>query len=424
MSNSNGSIALPQLSIRFETRYRPLSAGTFHIVTRVEAPEAPRDTPRPAINVSFVVDRSGSMAGGKLDLARRGVEHAFGLLDRADTFSLVVYDDHVEVVTEQRAARRRYRAEAASRLGLVQPRGSTALAAGWATGCQQLAPIVDGGQGDERPICRTLLLTDGLANVGERDPMALAAHAAELRARGIATSTFGVGSDFDDVLLGRMADSGGGKYHYIPNAAAIPAVFAGELGELLSIVARDVTLAVRRPEEWVVDNLNALPQEQSDGWLRVGLGDLMAGEQRKVAWRCELPVAAPGECRTLELSLEWRAADGEPQSALLATNEIEARSDPGRVDQSVLDEVALLVGAQAREEAVQFARAGRYDLAQEAVARAQAAMPAGPAGLAEAGELSRLAQYLPTAGEADYKELHYLSRRRRRNQRDYRGTNE
>lgn len=424
MPESSNSNVRPELTTRYETRFRPLSAGPFHIVTTVDAPQLAQDASRPALNVSFVVDRSGSMAGGKLELVRRGVTHALGLLDRGDTFSLVVYDDRVDVITGQRAARRRYRSEATQALADVQPRGMTALAAGWASGCQQLAAIADGAHEAERPLCRTLLLTDGLANVGETDPAALAAHAAELKARGVATSTFGVGDSFDDGLLGAMADAGGGKYHYIPNAAAIPNVFAGELGELLAIAARDVTLAMRWPDGWEVANLNGLPEERSDGWLRVPLGDLMAGEQRKLAWRCELPAAAPGQLATLEQRLEWRDANGEPQTAILARKEIEAQPDPGRKDQTVLDEVALLIGARAREDAVAHARAGRRDLAREAVVLARQAMPASPAGLAEAGDLDRIAANLDSADEAAYKELNYASRLRRRNQRDYRGTNE
>jgi Ca-activated chloride channel family protein len=239
----------------------------------------------------------------------------------------------------------------------------------------------------------------------------------------VATSTFGVGSSFDDVLLAGMADAGGGKYHYIPNAAAIPAVFAGQLGELLAIGARNVYLSVLWPIDWSVANLNHLEEERTNHWLQVSLGDMMAGEQRTVAWRCELPAATSGDLASLELRLSWCDANGRPREVVPLSLEIEARSDPGGPDQEVLDEVALLVGARAREEAVRYARAGQRDLAQEVLARARGAMPASPAGLAEAGALDRIVANIDAADEDTRKEWYYESRLRQRNQRDYRRTN-
>ena len=423
MSHRSQRRAAPELSLLLETPYRPLEAGPFHIVTTVTAPEiASEEEERPPVNVSFVVDRSGSMAGGKLELVKAGVQHAFRLLNREDTFSLVVYDDRVDVITDQRAARRRYRADAANALSDVQPRGSTALAAGWASGCQLLAPLVDQGGEEQRPICRTLLLTDGLANVGESDPTALAGHASELKARGIATSTFGVGSQFDDVLLAGMADAGGGKYHYIPNAAAIPQVFAGELGELLATGARNVYLAVLVPAGGNVTNLNGLKEDSANRWVQASLGDLMSGEQRTITWRYELPATEHGALEKVALRLSWCDADGRPREVVEQSLDVEARSDPGRSEQAVLDEVALLRGAHAREEAVRMVRAGRADLARASIFQAREALPASPAGLAEASALDRIAADIDSADETTRKEWYYESRLRQRNQQDYRRT--
>jgi hypothetical protein len=98
----------------------------------------------------------------------------------------------------------------------------------------------------EQGVNRCLLLTDGLANVGITDPAQLAHHAAELRARGVSTSTFGVGNDFDERLLQELADAGGGHFYYIADAPQIRDAITSEVGETLEVVARDVTLEITR----------------------------------------------------------------------------------------------------------------------------------------------------------------------------------
>ena len=55
----------------------------------------------------------------------------------------------------------------------------------------------------------------------------------ELRARGVSTTTFGVGDDFDEVLLQAMAAAGGGHFYYIATAAAIRDLVTSEVGETL-----------------------------------------------------------------------------------------------------------------------------------------------------------------------------------------------
>ncbi len=121
---------------------------------------------------------------------------------------------------------------------------------------------------EEQGVNRCLLLTDGLANVGMTDRDELARHAGELRARGVGTSTFGVGEDFDEVLLQAMASAGGGHFYFIADAATIRDHITSEVGEALDVVARGVTLEVVAPDGVKVEALTPHPSRERAGRTR------------------------------------------------------------------------------------------------------------------------------------------------------------
>ena len=73
------------------------------------------------------------------------------------------------------------------------PEGARTSGGGWLSGCQQVAEAIGRSNG-----ARCLLMSDGQANMGITDPGDLERHARELQQRGVVTSTFGVGADFDE----------------------------------------------------------------------------------------------------------------------------------------------------------------------------------------------------------------------------------
>jgi Ca-activated chloride channel homolog len=363
------------------------------------------------------VDRSGSMGGGKLELARQGVEYALGLLNRRDTVSLVVYDDSIDLLLSQRKANREARDKSVRRLRRIQPRGSTALAEGWATGCGQLATIADE---DHKAICRTILLTDGLANVGETDPTVLARDAGELASRGVTTTTFGVGDHFDEVLLAGMADSGRGRYHYIADSTGLVPVFAGELGELLHVTMRDARLSLTLPVGWKAQIINDLPLTKAGRGVTVELGDLASGDARTIVWEIDAPQVFPGACDTIEIRLDWTTPDGLQACEQSHSQTVEAQDDPGLPNPAVQDRIAMMLGARARAEALEHNRAGRFELASRTIQQVRSAMPASAEGSHQLAELDAFSHEIAAPlSAAALKNHHFQSRRASRAQKDY-----
>lgn len=270
-----------------------------YLQVRVGAPPAPARAgrPRPPAEIALVLDRSGSMGGSKMQMARTAVQQAVRLLKSHDHLAVVCYDDQVHTVLARTPASAEAKTLALDRLALIDARGSTNLSGGWLKGAEELAgargdseasglPAEAGSRTDAsppadapRPRRRVLLLTDGLANQGETDPDALAAAAAGLRADGITTSTFGVGADFDEVLLSRLATDGGGHFYFIEQARQIPDLLASELGEALEVVARDATFEITCRPGAEATLVHELPYEPVPHGIRVRLGDLVAEQE-------------------------------------------------------------------------------------------------------------------------------------------------
>jgi len=328
----------------------------------LQAPEG-SGAERPAVNVAIVLDRSGSMGGSKIALAKRAVRHALQLLGSRDRFSLVVYDDAVDVVVESTPASAEAVRNAIERLDRIEARGTTNLCEGWLRGAQQVADRASG-----TTIDRCLLLTDGLANVGITDPEELVRHAGELERRGVSTTTFGLGADFDEDLLRRMALRGGGNFYFVESAEQIPDYLTSELGETLEVVARDVEIVLTAPDGVRVESLTPARKEaRADGEWRFSLGDLVARQELEHLVR--LDVAAPGAGRSV-IAVDLAVTVGGDTRAcerLEWTFADRGRNREQPRDRAVDRSVATAYASRARRDALLLNRAGRYADAVELV---------------------------------------------------------
>jgi Ca-activated chloride channel family protein len=133
------------------------------------------------------------------------------------------------------------------------------------------------------------LLTDGLANRGIEDLEELATHSRELYRRGIATSCFGVGHDYNEHLLEAMANAGGGTFHYLETVNAIPLEFERDFNELVNVSLRDTELSLVLPTEVKAKVSAGYLSEVKDNKLSIALGSLYSGKEMKVYITLNLP---------------------------------------------------------------------------------------------------------------------------------------
>jgi Ca-activated chloride channel family protein len=372
MNPSPDRLVDPRLIVRPDRRLiRAHGRSERFLLVEITAPTVALDPARrrPPVNLAFVLDRSGSMGGhNKLSLAKQAALESIHRLEAEDRFAVVTYDDQVDVVMPGTQATPDARREAARRLAGIEPRNSTDLHAGWLTGCEQAAAGLQA-----EGVNRVMLLTDGLANRGVTDPGELARLAYDLRRRGVTTSTFGVGSDFDEALLQVMADNGGGHFYYAGDVAQMRDHITSEVGETLEVVAREVVLELTIPESVRVDSLSPFRVEQNGGRARILLGDMVSGQLLSVALRVTFDFGTVGR----EVGIRVHVADrdgafGRAVPAVTGVSLAWTYADHGANDTQPRDVevdrvVARLFAERAKQEAVQLNRMGRYDEARQAL---------------------------------------------------------
>lgn len=322
-----------------------------HLVIRWTAPPVAVSEPRPPVRVAFSIDRSGSMGGARIPLAREAVLQAIELLGERDAFSISAFDDVVELVTPLLPATAEARAAARRALASVEARGSTNLFRGFLSACETIAANHEG-------TARCMLLTDGHANVEETDPTQLSRHAQALRDRGIGLSTFGIGEGFDEVLLRGMADAGGGNFFFIAAPGDIPAVMRRELSEVMLLSQKGVTIGLTLPAGATARLIGA-QRVLDPNHLGILLGDLVADEQVELVVSLQFPAGTAGE--TASVGVEMMDATGTRVTSTLSWIFAGGEANDTQVRNRVADRlVAQRHADRARLKALQLNRDGQY----------------------------------------------------------------
>lgn len=409
-----------------DRRLVPASASTDterFLRIQVQAEERTGPTSRLPLNLALVIDRSGSMSGTKLEKAKEAAVYCLRNLTGGDRTAVIAYDDEVRVVSPSRALTPETKNQLIGEIRSIVSGGSTNLGGGWLTGAQEAANHMH----EANFLSRAILLSDGLANVGITDTDELARHAEELRRRGVSTTTMGIGTDFNEDLMEKMAVKGGGHFYYIEDGRQIPDFLHRELGEVLSTVARKVVLEFEAPEGVHVTLLNNFEVDRTGKHFSVRLDDMIAGEVRSIIFK--LSVRPGNEKSALPLVLKLTYLDVESgetrtvrSSEAVLTYASRAECDAEKPNSEVVEEAALMQVAVAREEALKYDAAGDYTTSSATLAKAasflRAVAPASPAAMAEAVTLDSESQVaaggLTPGGR---KQMHYTQNAQRQSRK-------
>ncbi|MFA5073954.1 MAG: VWA domain-containing protein [Nitrospirota bacterium] len=189
---------------------------------------------RPA-NLALILDRSGSMDGEKIEHLKEAAEYVIDQLTDADYLSLVIFDDQVETLFSGLIAQNRDLVK--NQLRNVIARGGTQISDALKAGMQEIQK----GYARDR-VNRMLIITDGQTWDDEQACFTLAEEASK---QGIAITTIGIGTDWNEKLLLEMAEKSNGNSHWIQNPVSILEAFQEEVEGMQSVAAVNVKLTAR-----------------------------------------------------------------------------------------------------------------------------------------------------------------------------------
>jgi Ca-activated chloride channel family protein len=336
------------------------------IAVTVTMPGA-RVTQRPPLWLAIVIDRSGSMEGEPLANAKAAAANLVAHLDERDAFTVVTYSSSDETVVPMTRATRSAKEQARAAIDRIWDDGNTCISCGITRGAAELmtTPVHDG-------LRRMVLISDGQANTGLYDRNDLAQLATETAARGMSISTVGVGLDFDELTMTRIADVGHGHYYFVEDTARLGDLFERELGRLAETVASDVRLVITGAGA-TIEEAYGYPLMRHGDEVVVPIADLRAGETRKVVLRSTVNTAKPGPLTVAQFALHWRrTSDGAYDSTRTQLDTTVVR-DVARV-RATLDRTAVSIVEQARsarvlEQATTVYETQGYEAAKKLIER-------------------------------------------------------
>lgn len=366
-----------QVDFRFEHHLVKANTKTpIGLMIECTAPAAPiaaSATVRSSQGVVFVIDRSGSMGGGRLELVKQTILELLSRLNRNDFLSVVSFDDSAIVEVEMKRVSEHNMSEVRRRIGDMRSGGSTNLEMGYRKGIEQAALA-----GVETKI---VLLSDGQANAGVVDPALLGQLAARVTEHLISTSTIGIGTDYDERILDALAVASHGNHFAAINLGEAVDGLTAEFDDLLNKTVANLKVSIELAPKFAGEGASILKTQYlrkfttQGGLAKAELGDMCSDEEKNFVFELNLAEAdfVDGVSeRAAKIKIEWldlatnqvRSLESELNVSVVKAEDY---VEPAR-DEDVLAEVATIRMQVRKEYAIQLMREGRALEAQALMA--------------------------------------------------------
>ncbi len=351
---------------------------TFVLLTLRGDDEARGGAPS-GVDLSIVVDKSGSMRGRRLENAISAAVGAVERLRDGDRVSVIAFDTGTETVVPTSVVGQGSRRRITDAIRGIRLGGDTCISCGMEAG---LSALREGTRlGDAATSVRQmLLLSDGQPTSGVRDTAGFRTIAERALAENVSVTTIGVDLSFNEELMSAIAVASNGGHYFVERETDLPRVFAAEADKLAASVASGAVAEIDLAPGVELVQLFDRPFTRSGSRLSVPLGSFSKGEAKTVLVKVRAPSSREGgaqELASVRVAFRdlGRGAD-QSVSGALAVELVGEGTETGEIDPLVLDRLQRSETAAALRDANSLFTLGKNAEAQRRLGDARSSLRA------------------------------------------------
>jgi Ca-activated chloride channel family protein len=204
--------------------------------------QSEKPTSRRAMNITFVLDTSGSMAGTPMSIEIASVKAMAAVMQEGDTVSMVTWNTVNRVPLNGHVVNGPNDPQLIAAADALNADGGTDLSGGLKLGYD-----IAQANYDKLRLNRVVLISDGMANVGVTDENVIGQASHSQDEEGIYLVGVSVGDGINDTLMDVVTDKGRGAYVYLDSADEAARMLTGRFEETMEVAARGVRLELTLP---------------------------------------------------------------------------------------------------------------------------------------------------------------------------------
>jgi Ca-activated chloride channel family protein len=202
-----------------------------------------KEKDKPSLAMVLVIDKSGSMGGMKIDLARQAAKATVELLSPQDKIGVVGFDGQAFIICEMTSASSGDSVKDA--IDTLAAGGGTYMYPGMDTARQMLEDV-------SAKVKHVIVLGDGMSQAGDHEGLA-----ADMADSAITVSTVALGQGADRSLMSAIAEVGRGRYYETMDPTSVPQIFTRETMQATrSAIKEDLFVTVQTSDHPMMAGVN------------------------------------------------------------------------------------------------------------------------------------------------------------------------